>query len=189
MVAGAFVVTVPDAQFLFAMRPAHARTHMEHNASWRVVNAIDPLARQIGSAERFFSVMSQRVSKRPVWLGEAATPVAVLPPTIHCIAGSSRNRSASFTSSYPASRPNMACRNIPTGAWRPFASASIRERLARHRGETERVVESPWGQSQSDVTTESRNWSISRRRSNSGFSVSPFDSSARLAMAAAFKSA
>jgi hypothetical protein len=25
-----------------------------------------------GSAERFFSAVSQRVSKRPIWLGEAA---------------------------------------------------------------------------------------------------------------------
>jgi hypothetical protein len=34
------------------------------------MNAVDPFAGE--SAERFFSAVSQRVSKRPIWLGEAA---------------------------------------------------------------------------------------------------------------------
>ena len=38
--------------------------------------------------ERFFSAVSQRVSKRPIWLGDAAAPKAALPPTIQRIAGS-----------------------------------------------------------------------------------------------------
>ena len=50
MIAGAVIVTVPDAVLLFAMRRAHARIHVEHDASRRtaIMNAIDPLAGKIG---------------------------------------------------------------------------------------------------------------------------------------------
>src|SRR5262249_45110010 len=44
---------------------------------------------------------------------------AALPPTIQRIAGSGRRRSASFTSLYPARRPNTDCRNNPATACRP----------------------------------------------------------------------
>src|ERR1700737_4040685 len=46
MIAGAFVMAVPDAVLLFAMRRAHARIHIEHNASGRTtgMNFVDPLA-------------------------------------------------------------------------------------------------------------------------------------------------
>jgi hypothetical protein len=50
------------------------------------------------SAERFFSAASQHVSKQPIWLGDAAPDIAALPPMTQRIAGSWRNRSASFTS-------------------------------------------------------------------------------------------
>jgi hypothetical protein len=40
------------------------------------------------SADRLTSVASHRVSKRPIWLGEAAQPCAALPPTTQRIAGS-----------------------------------------------------------------------------------------------------
>ena len=73
-----------------------------------------------GRAESYVPAVSQRVSKRPIWLGDAAAPEAALPPTIQRIAGSCRRRRASLTSSYPASRPNTDCRNNPTSAWRPF---------------------------------------------------------------------
>ena len=52
------------------------------------------------SAERFFPAVNHRVSKRPIWLADAAQPEAALPPTIQRIAGSWRSRSASLTSSY-----------------------------------------------------------------------------------------
>ena len=46
MIAGAFEVSVPDAHLLFAVRRAHARIHIEHNASGRTtgMNFVDPLA-------------------------------------------------------------------------------------------------------------------------------------------------
>ena len=50
MIAGAFVMPVPDAHLLFAMRRADARIHVEHDASRRTaaMNLIDPLAGKIG---------------------------------------------------------------------------------------------------------------------------------------------
>src|SRR6266446_7801860 len=45
-------MTVPDAHLLRAMRWAHARIHVEHNAPWRaaVVYEVDPLAGQVGKS-------------------------------------------------------------------------------------------------------------------------------------------
>src|SRR2546430_10815641 len=50
MIAGAFVMAVPDTVLLFAVGRAHARIHVEHDASRRTarMNAIDPLARETG---------------------------------------------------------------------------------------------------------------------------------------------
>jgi hypothetical protein len=49
VIAGAGVVTVPDAVFLLAMRRAHARIHIEHDASRRTttMDDIDPPAGKI----------------------------------------------------------------------------------------------------------------------------------------------
>jgi hypothetical protein len=58
------------------------------------------------SAARLSSVANSSVSNRPIWLVQAAPPSTALPPTIQRMAGSHDRRSASFTSSYPASRPN-----------------------------------------------------------------------------------
>ena len=50
MIAGAFVMAVPDAHLLFAMGRADARIHVEHDASRRTagMNPVDPLAGKIG---------------------------------------------------------------------------------------------------------------------------------------------
>src|SRR3984893_15799946 len=65
-------------------------------------------------AERFFPTASHLVSKRPIWLADAPRPETTFSPTIQRIAGSCRRRSASFTSSYPARRPNTDCLSKPT---------------------------------------------------------------------------
>jgi hypothetical protein len=54
MIAGAFVMAVPDAHFLLAVRRADARIHIEHDASWRTaaMNFVDPLAGQIGERRK-----------------------------------------------------------------------------------------------------------------------------------------
>src|SRR5271166_4387148 len=50
MIAGAFVMAVPDAQLLFAVRRADARIHVEHDASGptAAINLVDPSAGKIG---------------------------------------------------------------------------------------------------------------------------------------------
>jgi hypothetical protein len=54
MIAGAFVMAVPDAQLLFAVRRADARIHVEHGASGRTaaINLVDPLAGKIGKRRK-----------------------------------------------------------------------------------------------------------------------------------------
>ena len=45
-------MTVPDAVLLLAVGLAHARIHVEHDTSRRsaVMNAVDPLAGQVGKS-------------------------------------------------------------------------------------------------------------------------------------------
>src|SRR4030081_81185 len=47
MIAGAFVMAVPDAHLLFAVSRADARIHVEHDASRRTpcMNAVNPLTK------------------------------------------------------------------------------------------------------------------------------------------------
>src|SRR5262245_42563611 len=49
MIAGALVMTVPDAQLLLAMGRADARIHVEHNAARRpsTVHQVDPVAAEV----------------------------------------------------------------------------------------------------------------------------------------------
>jgi hypothetical protein len=52
MVAGAFIVAVPDTLLLLAVSRAHTRIHVEDDASRRpaAMNPINPLARQLGES-------------------------------------------------------------------------------------------------------------------------------------------
>jgi len=54
VVAGALVMTVPDAVLLFAMGRAHARIHVEHDAAGRsaAMHKVDPLAGQVGKSRK-----------------------------------------------------------------------------------------------------------------------------------------
>jgi hypothetical protein len=63
------------------------------------MHPIDPDARQIGKASRLASVANHAVSKRPIWLLDAAAPSSPSRPTIARMAGSRASRSASLTSS------------------------------------------------------------------------------------------
>ena len=69
------------------------------------------------------------------------------PPTTQRIAGSCASRSASLTSSYPASRPNTACRNhgLPKLRHQGVASVAAGARIGKNRfgqlGQPERFVE------------------------------------------------
>jgi hypothetical protein len=57
VITSAFVMAVPDAHLLLAMGRAHARIHVEHNASWRAasMNAVDPLAGKLSESEEVLS--------------------------------------------------------------------------------------------------------------------------------------
>ena len=116
MVAGALVMPIPDAHLLFAVRRADARIHVEHYTSGRTtsVNAVDPLAREIGERVVRPFPLSANASNRPIWLADAAHPKAALPPTIQRIAGSLRSRSASLTS-----LSRRAARTPPAATYRP----------------------------------------------------------------------
>jgi hypothetical protein len=50
MIAGAFIVAIPDAPLLVAVRRTHARIHVQDNASRRTaaMNPVYPLAGKIG---------------------------------------------------------------------------------------------------------------------------------------------
>jgi len=95
------------------------------------------------SAVRFVGEVIALVSKRPIWLVDAACSVTARPPTIHRIAGSRPRRSASFTSrSRRGARTptdeagDEAVAPVPPGA-------GVGEHLASHRREAEHVVEFP----------------------------------------------
>ena len=74
------------------------------------------------------ALVNHSVSKRPISLVDAAFRIRPRVSTMVRIAGSSESRSASFTSSYPANRPNTDCRNNPSTMWRSFLPrrASVR---------------------------------------------------------------
>ena len=76
MITGAGIMAVPDAHLLFAVRRADAQIHVEHDAFWRTGPWTASIHRPERSAraEKFFSAASHCVSKRPIWLGEAAQP-------------------------------------------------------------------------------------------------------------------
>jgi len=75
MIAGAGVMLVQDAVFLFAMGGLTLES-MSTRRPQRTpgMHAVDPLPERSASANRFLSAVSQRVSKRPIWLADAAHP-------------------------------------------------------------------------------------------------------------------
>ena len=58
MIAGAGIMAVPDAVLLFAVGRAHARIHVEHDASRRAttMNEVNPLAGKIGKRQEVLHV-------------------------------------------------------------------------------------------------------------------------------------
>ena len=115
-------MAVPHAILLLAMGRAHARIHVEHDAAGRsaAMHKVDPLARQVGKSRKVLVCSKPLRLKAANLARRSGAPLRRLPPTIQRIAGSWRRRSASFTSSYPARRPNTDCRNNPANACRPF---------------------------------------------------------------------
>ena len=109
VIAGAGEMTVVGAAFLFAVEPAPAQAgvglSLESISSmtifgprrWRTLSIHWP--GRSARAIRFSGRLNHFVSKRPIWLAEAADLLIARSPTTQRIAGSRHSRSASFTSS------------------------------------------------------------------------------------------
>lgn len=71
---------------------------------------------------RLQAAMPEEVKERPLREGRPhmASLLTARPPTTRHIAGHDPGRSAWLTFSYPASRPNTACRNRASRVWRPL---------------------------------------------------------------------
>ena len=72
------------------------------------------------SAARFSGRLSYFVSKRPVWLAEAAESVIARSPSTQRIAGSRHSLSASFYVLAAGQPPEHDWRNKPANRWRRF---------------------------------------------------------------------
>src|SRR5216683_2865185 len=91
---------------------------------------------------RFSGRASHSVSKRPIWLAEAARPIGAPPPTTQRIAGSRHNRSASFTvlvaGKPPEYRlPQQPDQQVPS----ILAGARLGQSMAAARRQSENVVQ------------------------------------------------
>jgi hypothetical protein len=101
VIAGAAEMAVVRAAFLFAVGSAFARIHVEHDGSRPTagMHLVDPLAWQISQSREVLGRPSHFVSKRPIWLADAADTAIARSPTTRRIAGLWHSWSASFTSS------------------------------------------------------------------------------------------
>src|SRR5215469_233522 len=88
--AGEVEMAVVGAAFRVAISRAFARIHVEDDGLRRSLpmHLVDPLARQIDESVRFSGRLSHFVSKRPIWLADAAEPMIARSPTTQRIAGS-----------------------------------------------------------------------------------------------------
>ncbi len=90
------------------------------------------------------------VSKRPIWLVEAACFVTAWPPTIQRMAGSRPRRSASFTSSYPPRRPKNRLTDLPDHAKPPvLAGTAVLEKTPGNLSQAKGIVKLPVGEKSS----------------------------------------
>ena len=94
-------VTVKRRSLLFAMGRTDTTIHVKNDHLRRatVMNTVDPDPVHVGQNFNVCIVARSSVSKRPIWLVDAACLSTALPATIHRMAGSRPRRSASFTSS------------------------------------------------------------------------------------------
>src|SRR5215510_13939389 len=122
VIAGAGEMAVPDALLLLAMGRAHARIHVEHDATRRpsAMYKVDPLARQVGKSSeilgrreplRLKAPHLTRRSRAALRRFAADNPahrriVAQALGVVHILVA--------------ARRPNTDCRNNPANACRPF---------------------------------------------------------------------
>jgi hypothetical protein len=99
VITGAAEMPVVGAALLLAVGGALARIHVERDGGRRWCTLSIHWPDRSASAARFWDRLNRFVSKRPIWLAEAANPVIALSPTTQRIAGSQHSLSASFISS------------------------------------------------------------------------------------------
>src|SRR3981081_4278363 len=176
MVPGAGIMAGPDAVLLFAVCRAHARIHIEHGTSRRTttMDGIDPMAGKIGE-------------RRKVLFRREPTRLEAAHLARRCRCPQSR-----------LAANNPTHRGIMTQAFCVIhilvSGKSPEHRLSQHSDESMPAVLAgagvgsfPWRAHKpaSEVTTDPRNWSISRR-SKSSLRTSAFDSPAGFAMTTSF---
>src|SRR4051794_6206278 len=131
VVAGAAKVAIIGTAFLFAIGRAFARIHVEYDGLRPSPPAhfVNPLTGQIGESDKVLGPAQPLCLKAPHLAGRGGRPAyrPVANHPAHCWV--TTQPLASFTSSYPASRPNTAWRRRPASRCRPFlpvrASASV----------------------------------------------------------------
>ena len=103
---------------------------------------VDPLPGESGKRGEVLVTREPLGLEPPHLAGRGRSCSTALPPTIQRIAGSHPSRSASLTSSYPASRPNTDWRSMPTRSWRTFRPVRVSTRwLARDGHQAKRGIE------------------------------------------------
>jgi hypothetical protein len=82
---------------------------------------VDPRAGEIGESGEVLGPANHCVSKRPIWLAEAAEPPIARSPTTQRIAGSQQRRSVIHVF-IAGKRPSTDWRSKPTNRWRLFSA-------------------------------------------------------------------
>jgi Enoyl-(Acyl carrier protein) reductase len=170
VIAGAGVMAVPDAILLLAMGRAHARIHVEHDATGRssAVHKVDPLAGQVSKSRKVLGC------RKPLRL-EAAH-----------LARRSRTILSRFAADHPAHRRIMAqalgvVHVLVSGKATKYrlpeqpsqcvstilASACVGQNITRHHRQTDRIIEFAIGKQPS---VPARSAGVNRRR---GFVQTP----------------
>ncbi len=135
---------IVGAAFLLAVGRALTRIDIEHDDPRRSppVHLVDPLAGQIGESGEVLGRVGYSVSKRAIWLVEAADPVIAVrrPPSVSPDPGTADRRH-----SYPHSRPNV--RTLTVASSRSQAVSAVLagppfgEQPAGHVGQTDRIIQ------------------------------------------------
>jgi hypothetical protein len=149
MVTGAAIMAVPDAHLLFAMGRTDARIHVEHDAARRTpsMNEIDPLSRKIGKGRKVLfggEPSSLEAAHLARWGGTAMSRLTADDPAHRRIMAQTLGVVHIFVSGKAAKHglPQHSDESVPA----ILAGPCVREAVAGHRGQAERVIDFPVGQ-------------------------------------------
>ena len=182
-------MAVPDTLLLFAVRRAHARIHVEHDASrWTTtMNGVNPLARKIGERGKVL------FRSEPPRLEAAHLARRGRCPESRLAANNPAHRrimAQAFSVVHILISGKSSEDGLPQHADKSMAAvparACIGENLARHRSQAERVVEFPVGK-QAGVGGHDRSAKLEHQPAvEIELRTSAFDSPAGFAMTASF---